>query len=543
MKRILIALSVLSAALSSFEASGWNREGHNAIAYIAELNLTPRTKEIVEGYLDGKSIVYFASWPDQIRFIHEYSLVYMDFEHSAYYSADMKSLGRSGKKDDGPFQINDMIQNLGNGKYKALPDSVVAVGIKYLTHAVGDIHCPVHQHIDGRFERYKITYDGEKLNFHTFWDSMANRAHAWSYMEFGHQLARLSGEQAAKVTSGNVFDWAEENVAETAPIWDFSEADAVLDKAYIYKVMPMYDNIVTKAGYRLAHVLNTIFDPEHTVSSEYAGEIYKFGSAGPADLSVMSFNVGKNDKNATENRWEDRFPGIIAMIGEEGPAVLGLQSVTAAQRKQLEDILGQYSSVGAGVLDGRDKGPQNAIFYRTDLLDLNDSGTFWYSDTPDKPKTRLDGTEYNCCATWAVFTLRSNGRKFIALNTYLDFKYPEIRGLQARMILDKLEEYGKGLPAIVMGGLNELQAGTFGKDMNNPSVVLSKKMIDSRRLSLSTSSEKSINNYGKKKGKVKDFIFYSPQFEGLCFKTITKEYEGVKYLSNHNPIRSSLRFY
>lgn len=274
----------------------------------------------------------------------------------------------------------------------------------------------------------------------------------------------------------------------------------------------------------------------------HAGFPVRTNSMGTEDISVMSFNTGKYEKDASEHKWSDRLPGIISMINDENPLVIGFQSMVSVQRRDMDTALPSYSGIGAGVHDGKDKGPQNAIYYRNDLLRLEKSGTFWFSDTPDKPKTKFECAQQHCCATWAVFSIVSSGRRFIILNTYLDHKSAKARGLQAQMILEKLDEYGKGLPAIVMGSFNELQAGTFGKDMTNPSVVLSTKMIDGRRMSLSTSNAKSINNYGSKKGSVKDFIFYTPEFEGLLFKTITAEYEGVKYLSNHNPIRDVVRF-
>ena len=55
-------------------ANAWSfgRVGHDAVAYIAECNLTPTAKATVEKYLDGKSIVYYASWMDNIRLTPEY---------------------------------------------------------------------------------------------------------------------------------------------------------------------------------------------------------------------------------------------------------------------------------------------------------------------------------------------------------------------------------------------------------------------------------------------------------------------------------------
>ena len=53
MKRLLLII-LLATAWSGLspKASAWGVHGHDAIAYIAELNLNPGTKAIVERYLD-----------------------------------------------------------------------------------------------------------------------------------------------------------------------------------------------------------------------------------------------------------------------------------------------------------------------------------------------------------------------------------------------------------------------------------------------------------------------------------------------------------
>ena len=63
-KLILLACIACGAFRPAF---GWGKTGHDAIAYIAECNLTSRAKKNIEKYLDGRSIVYYASWMDQVR--------------------------------------------------------------------------------------------------------------------------------------------------------------------------------------------------------------------------------------------------------------------------------------------------------------------------------------------------------------------------------------------------------------------------------------------------------------------------------------------
>ena len=68
-------------------AFGWGKSGHDAIAYIAECNLTPRAKRNIARYLDH-SIVYYASWMDKYRDTPEFRNV----EHVSYVDADMQLL-------------------------------------------------------------------------------------------------------------------------------------------------------------------------------------------------------------------------------------------------------------------------------------------------------------------------------------------------------------------------------------------------------------------------------------------------------------------
>ena len=59
-KNITLFICLAWCAVQS--ASAWNRTAHEAIAYIAEQHLTPSAKTVIEKYLDGRSIVYYAAW-------------------------------------------------------------------------------------------------------------------------------------------------------------------------------------------------------------------------------------------------------------------------------------------------------------------------------------------------------------------------------------------------------------------------------------------------------------------------------------------------
>ncbi|MBP5539659.1 MAG: S1/P1 nuclease [Bacteroidales bacterium] len=258
-KFMLLGLLLTVVSGLSPKASAWGVRGHEAIAYIAELNLKPETKAIVEHYLGGKSIVYYAVYLDQMRFIHECSFIYKTLHHGAEFTADLKSKGRDGSAEDALFQMTKNMERLGNGQYKHLPDSVVTLAIQCFIHQMGDVHCPVHMSVDGRKANFPITRFGKKSMFHAFWDDMPETGHDWGYMEYGHQLNRCTPEQIAEITKGSLYDWGEEVIVETLPVWDYAAEGGELAKPYIYKVVDIMDSMIIKGGYRLAYVLNTVF--------------------------------------------------------------------------------------------------------------------------------------------------------------------------------------------------------------------------------------------------------------------------------------------
>ena len=67
MKRITTALVCVLMFVSSISAFGWGPKGHDVVAAIAEKHLTRKTKKALAELLDGKSIVYYSSWMDNIQ--------------------------------------------------------------------------------------------------------------------------------------------------------------------------------------------------------------------------------------------------------------------------------------------------------------------------------------------------------------------------------------------------------------------------------------------------------------------------------------------
>lgn len=254
--KIFVTVLTLQAALS---AAAWGRLGHDAVAYIAERHLTPKAKENIERYLDNHSIVYYASWMDMVRYNTPYS-------YSGRWHANcVDSLGHyfAAEKRDAAGGVNQLVSELKNRHN--MTDSAVAVNIKLLVHIVGDIHCPSHAIDDSvNPKSIKFTIEGAKVNLHSFWDTHCLNHHNWNYLEFGHQLDKYTDEQVAEMAQGTPADWANESGAIIITTYDWfengKEYDMPESMAYKLKAEAIAHPRLVKAGYRLARILNDLFD-------------------------------------------------------------------------------------------------------------------------------------------------------------------------------------------------------------------------------------------------------------------------------------------
>ena len=92
----------------------WSRTGHDAIAYIAECNLTPKAKKTIEKYLDGKSIVYYASWMDEYRKTPEYGNTTNWHLTAVDEQFNCAEVMPNGKKTNAAIEVENAIKLLKN---------------------------------------------------------------------------------------------------------------------------------------------------------------------------------------------------------------------------------------------------------------------------------------------------------------------------------------------------------------------------------------------------------------------------------------------
>lgn len=171
-------------------------------------------------------------------------------------------------------------------------------------------------------------------------------------------------------------------------------------------------------------------------------------------LRVMSYNIRLDIASDGVNRWSERRDQFIGQLRLMQPAIIGLQEVVPGQKSDLEAALPGYQFLGVARDDGRAMGEYSNLAIDREVFRVQSSGTFWLSPTPAVPSKGWDAA-YPRIATWAKLIRRSDGRRFLALNTHFDHEGRTARLESTRHILRWLD--GRRIPGetvIVTGDLN-----------------------------------------------------------------------------------------
>ena len=259
MKRYFLLQTLFFAALTAF---AWGQKGHDVTASIAEIHLTPAAKAAVDSILDGKSLIYWANWLDNASHTPDYAYT-KTWHYKNVNAGERYEEALANPSGDAVTAIKQQLEVLADPK---TGHDDAALAMKILVHVVGDLHQPLHlgHATDLGGNRTKVKNFGRDTNLHAVWDSaIPEAAHKWSYTEWTDQIDRLAPGDYESITSGTVDDWAKETVNVAGQVYRYFEADPTVSYNQIADWTPTVELQFLRGGLRLAHLLNTLFDPAY----------------------------------------------------------------------------------------------------------------------------------------------------------------------------------------------------------------------------------------------------------------------------------------
>ena len=172
------------------------------------------------------------------------------------------------------------------------------------------------------------------------------------------------------------------------------------------------------------------------------------------ELKVMTYNIKYDNVNDTINNWNDRKEKLVELIEHYGPSFIGTQEALHRQVTYIDSSLTDFSYIGVGREDGKQKGEYSAIHYDSTLYKVLKEDTFWLSETPEKPSVGWDAALERIC-TYGLFENKDTGEKMWVFNTHFDHKGEMAREKSAELIVEKIKEINKDhLPVVLTGDFN-----------------------------------------------------------------------------------------
>lgn len=250
-------------------------------------------------------------------------------------------------------------------------------------------------------------------------------------------------------------------------------------------------------------------------------------------LKVMSYNIRLGSAQDGTNSWALRYTATGEMLEDQKPDVFGVQEALEYQVRYIEEMCG-YESVGVGRENGKKEGEHMSIFWNKKAVSMLKWGTFWLSETPEKPSKGWDAECFRT-ATWALMKDKKTGKKFYFVNTHLDHKGTEAQKNGLKLIVDRITEINPdGLPMVL--------TGDFNMEPSNPNLAeLDARMQSARKIAAQTDSHATYNGWGKSSTMI-DYIYVSGFSSCPEYQTVTKRYEDRKFISDHYPIFARLIF-
>ena len=254
-------------------------------------------------------------------------------------------------------------------------------------------------------------------------------------------------------------------------------------------------------------------------------------------LHIGTFNVRWADPNDGAHRWDQRKSRLFDFLRAWEPDVLGLQEPLHSQLTEIRHALPRYEAAAVGREDGQEGGEFCPIFYQSARFELADSGTFWFSETPETPGSRGWGSWHPRICTWVHLKERSSGTAFYVYNLHWDNESQTARENSARILLERIRQRPSADPVIVLGDFNAEAGNAAVARLSAPGSPVPTSAL----ASVHPEQSGTFHGFtGEPSEAPIDHIFLSPEWKVLDAEVLYGDGERP-FLSDHFPVAASLQ--
>jgi hypothetical protein len=256
LKHLLITTAILLIS--------WGRVGHQAIGYIAESHLTPKTAKAIRDLLGNETLADISTYADEIRpdsfFQFTAPWHYIDVPAGENFSQFKESLNQQ--------SIPNLYTALLHWE-RVLADrssnrSIRIFALKMVVHLIGDAHQPLHvaRAEDKGGNEIHLLFEGEPTNLHALWDTKLIEHKGLSAPDLAKYCDFANPEDIKTWQADPIIVWLYESNHISNHTYEDNPENKKLGQAYYDQHIEMVRQRIDQAGVRLAGILNQSFDPQ-----------------------------------------------------------------------------------------------------------------------------------------------------------------------------------------------------------------------------------------------------------------------------------------
>lgn len=260
----------------------------------------------------------------------------------------------------------------------------------------------------------------------------------------------------------------------------------------------------------------------------------------PAPFVVGTCNIRYDNPQDGPDAWPKRrtLVGDVLRAGD----LWGLQEVLPQQVEALRADLPEFGLV----VRSRDADPATGeacpILYRASAwtLDPIEHGTFWLSETPERPGSRAWDAALPRIATFARLTARATGRSLYVYNAHFDHRGARARLESARLLAARIAARRHPDPVVVLGDCN---AGPDSPPLRALRGEAALGLVDAWRAANPDAAERgTFHGFGPAfRGERIDHVLVGPSLV-VAACAIDERRPGGRWPSDHAPVTATLRF-
>jgi len=250
------------------------------------------------------------------------------------------------------------------------------------------------------------------------------------------------------------------------------------------------------------------------------------------EYNIATYNIRFDNPGDKPHIWSARLPLITDQMNRFQPDIVGFQEVLHHQLMDLHKAMPGYKLEGIGRDDGKKSGEYSPVFYNSARFELQESGTFWLSDNPDRPSVGWDAALPRI-ATWVLLRDNVSDDVILVLNTHFDHVGQRARLESAKKIASFINQNRfDGARKMVVGDMNTSPTDAPYLFLNEETSLKDSYLEAAQRVGpIGTFNAFQYNMEGARI----DYIWLDPAFSVIEYSVIQEEVDGV-IPSDHWPV-------